>query len=265
MSTKKLFIPILVIIGMVAAGFLFILPLFNDATLAYEGFWDGHPRISLLISLLSMPAAALMVLLFHTFYEEESTGKCIMKFLMVFISAILLNHAVRLGMPALKFIGEPSHHTFAIMGWTSAILYYIALDILVALPLLHIALDGVFGSDSWLRKAGSFIVVLMLLGPAFPLAWFTIENLWWVAVLAVGIVMLIGFLSSDGPSGSYSTSGGRNGSATSELGGEWDIYTDQCGYKYVSANITAWDEGWRRCDTSRKYYFQGRAYYRLKD
>lgn len=264
MNIHKLAFPIFAIVGIVTAVSLFILPLFNDATLAYEGFWDGHPKISLLTSLLSMPAAALMVYLFHAFYEEESTGKCIGKFLMLFISAILLDHAVQLGMPALKFIGEPDHHTFAIAGWASAILYYIAFDILVALPLLYIALEGVFASDSWLRKAGSFIIALMLLGAAFPLAWFTIENLWWVAVLAVGIVMLIGFFSSDGPSGSYSSSGDGSGSTTNRLDRKWDIYVDKYGNKYVSANITAWDDGWKKCDTGRKYYFRGKAYYRLK-
>ncbi len=261
---KKLILSAVAILGLAAAASLFILPMFNDATLAYEGFWDGHPKISLLLSLLSIPAAALMVYLFHTFYEEESAGKCIVKFLLLFVSAILLGHSVRIGMPALKFIGEPDNHTFALLGWGSAVLYYIALDILVLLPLLHIALDGVLDSDGWLRKIGSLLTGLILLGTAFPLVWFTLSSLWWIAIAAVGILMLIGFFSSDGPSRSYSSSSSGGGSGSNKLGGKWQIYVDGSGYRYVSANITAWDENWCDCDPSRKYYFQGKAYYRLR-
>jgi hypothetical protein len=260
---KKLLIPIIVILGLMMIVSLFILPFFNDATLAYGGFWDGHPKISLLLSLLFMPAAAFMVYLFHTFYEEENSGKCIVKYLMLYVSAVLLSQSVQLGMPALKFIGEPGNHTFPIVGWASAVLYYIALDILVLLPLLHIALEGVLDSDGWLRKIGSLLAGVVLLGAVFPLAWFTISNLWWIAVAAVGILMLIGFFSSDGPSRSYN-SAGSGGSGQNKLGEKWQIYVDEVGNRYVSAHITAWDEGWRDCDTSRKYYFQGKAYYRLK-
>lgn len=266
---------------------LFILPLFSGATESFNGFWDGHPYSSLVLSLLAVAVPLAVLNKVYDFYEDGNSVRRAVKFLAALLFSYLTAGAVSLAGPVFEFILQPGNHLAGWLGVAASALYLALVAVFAAIPFVSLIVKGIFGGGGLLVRIGSVAVVLVQLLAVIPLTLFIIRELWWVILVAAALLMLIGFASggsSDGLFSSDDRSGDVKGGG--ELRRYWkslDYYFgarvpvyEYEGHLYVKASDTYktfmsadqqkahTERVLKKVDTSTCYEIDGKDYYRLK-
>lgn len=254
---NKIFLTIIVLIELAIGTMLFVAPFFCEATQSFNGFWEGHPGLSLTLPMIALPIAGLFVSLAHDFFDEETTGRSLLKFIILIVSIIALMICYNYAKPSLEFIIKKENHLFGIVGYIAALIYILTIGILLLYPIMHIVGDGIFGFGGFFEKFASIIATLLMVTYCLPLAIFIISKFWWLFLVGIGILFLIGFASSGG---------GQPARRYSNDDMDVDVYVDEYGGKYVRTNTTAWDTKYfHRIDTSKSYKFKNGTFYKLRD
>lgn len=254
---NKIVISIIVFIELMVGSMLFVVPFFCEATQTFNGFWEGHPSLSLTLPMMALPIAGLIVSLSHDFFDEDTTGKAFFKFIILIVGIVALlicwNHAK----PSFEFIIKKENHLFGIVGYIAALIYILTIGILLLYPILHIVGDGIFGFGGFFEKFACIIATLLMVTYCLPLAIFIISRFWWLFLAGIGVLFLIGFASSGGGRRARHCANGDMGV---------DVYVDEYGNKYVRTSVTAWDtKHFDRIDTSMSYKFRNGTFYKLRN
>lgn len=234
----------------------------------FKGAIENSPKWSFLLAMLSVLPPLAMILPTCDFFEKESTGKAIASFLILMVGELLFLSAVSIALPAIEFAADDN-------GWvakaTSAA-YGTFLAAATIYALARIAIDGIFGDEGFLEKAASVIAALPLLYPAFALGWFVLTELWWIALIIAGLIMVIGYLTNGGGSSATRESSGNKANDFAEAFAFINIYKGDDGCKYVETiAVHPLDKCWKYLDTSYVHtvYIKEKGYkckcYRLKE
>lgn len=228
----------------------------------FYGIMENNPKLSMLLALLSVPVPMAIVLKTFDFGEKDGAGKAIASFIVLLIGEILLMAAISAAMPAIEF-------SMYMGGWLRKIAAA-AYAALIAIPsvyvLVRIVSDGIFGFGGFIEKVASVIAALLILYPALSPGWFVITKLWWLGLIIVGLIVLIGFLTDDSGSSTRRRSSFGTAEDIIDAFSNVEIYQDEAGNKYVKAHtVTAWDKCWQYLDTSCKHTFNNVKYYRIKE
>lgn len=250
---------------------IFILPAFSRQTDGFNGFWEGHPYASLIISLLAVVPPLVLLNAVYNFYTAKA-GKSLAKFIAALAASYLLAGAVSIARPAFEFMLTPESHLIGWLGMIASALYVSAVAAFSFIPFAILIAKGIFGKTKPLAKAGSAAVALLLLLTVLPLAIFIIKQLWWIILIAIGILALTGFISGNSPEGWTSQQAGNGNQASENAPIKTSLFGVPAAYKFKGdpyyyvkiTDVTGTSIAKERVDMSKTYKIGDEYYYRYK-
>lgn len=144
-----------------------------------------------------MLGLGIAILILQFFTEASSTLQSILMFIGLFVCISLFNVAYQDGQWYLKRLLDPDFHHFKVLGYGTAILYLLALNVCLVTSFFALASEFFIGDGGCLIRLGAGLTALMLLVSTVSIAWFTIKTFWYVAVIGFIILAIIGMFVKD--------------------------------------------------------------------
>lgn len=137
----------------------------------------------------------------------------------------------------------------SLLKYSLALTYTGTLTLMLVASFYLVVIDGLLGQPGgWLPAVGCAVAGLMLVSPVLSLGFFVLKNFWWLALVVLAVLAIIGAIVGG------ISSGGVN--ASSQDG----VFVDKYGNEYIRTTeqnrIYGGDETW---NTTREYHIKGQS------